>query len=83
MHESNVSQLQLTVDRMLNEARERQKTYSNEKKQLLDDKVTIVVTHMYVYICTTLNGHPSTIANHLLLESSNYRDVSFIHSTTS
>ena len=39
MHESNVSQLQLTIDRMLNEARERQKTYSNEKKQLIDDKV--------------------------------------------
>ena len=39
MHESNVSQLQLTVDWMLNEARERQKTYSNEKKQLIDDKV--------------------------------------------
>jgi hypothetical protein len=39
MHESNVSQLQLTVDRMLNEARERQKTHSTEKKQLIDDKV--------------------------------------------
>ena len=39
MLESNMSQLQLTVDWMLNEARERQKTYSSEKKQLIDDKV--------------------------------------------
>ena len=39
MFELNMSQLQLTVDWMLNEARERQKTYSSEKKQLIDDKV--------------------------------------------
>jgi hypothetical protein len=49
MHESNVSQLQLTVDRMLNEARERQKTHSTEKKQLIDDKVTRIVALSFAY----------------------------------
>ena len=36
-----MSQLQSTVDRMLNEAKERLKTHSAERKQVLDDKVGV------------------------------------------
>ena len=40
INESNISQLQSAVDRMLKESRERLKTYSNERKQLVDEKVS-------------------------------------------
>lgn len=39
INESNVSQLQSTVDRMLNEAKDRQETHSSERKRLMDAKV--------------------------------------------
>lgn len=39
VNEHNVSQLQSTVDRMLNEAKQRLKTHSSERKQLVDAKV--------------------------------------------
>ena len=37
-----MSQLQSTVDRMLNEAKERMKTHSAERKQLAEEKVGVV-----------------------------------------
>lgn len=39
INEANISQLQSAVDRMLKESRERLKTYSNERKQLVEEKV--------------------------------------------
>ncbi len=41
INESNISQLQSAVDRMLKESRERLQTYSNERKQLVDEKVQL------------------------------------------
>lgn len=41
VNESNISQLQSAVDRMLKESRERLQTYSTERKQLVDEKVHV------------------------------------------
>ncbi len=49
INESNISQLQSAVDRMLKESRERLQTYSNERKQLVDEKVQL--TRVCVYWC--------------------------------
>ena len=39
INEKNVSHLQSTVDRMLNEAKERLRTHSAERKTLMDEKM--------------------------------------------
>lgn len=48
INEANISQLQSAVDRMLKESRERLKTYSNERKQLVDEKV---IFFLYLLTC--------------------------------
>lgn len=43
INEANIGQLQSAVDRMLKESRERLKTYSNEKRLLVEEKVCVWV----------------------------------------